>query len=85
MTEIVSNGVIGNGHAVQPEPQQPSSEFMQRIRSFILTIYDIIVFLAVSIGYISEVSVFVYLLPSSFSRSISLLNIFEDDLSLSYQ
>lgn len=64
MTETISNsnGAVGNGHAVQPQPeQQPTateSEIMQRIRAFILTIYDIIIFLGVSIGYISEVSLF---------------------------
>lgn len=52
------NGVIGNGHAAGADRLQSilQNEYVQKIGTFIMTIYDILIFLAVSVGYISQVS-----------------------------
>lgn len=58
--ENVSNN-LGNGNvptATQPETQKvqpPPTESI--LTTFIMTIYDVVVFLAVSIGYILQVSI----------------------------
>lgn len=58
-----TNGVVGNGHALtaetSPSSKLPAEKTLQSvITTFILTIYDVIIFLGISIGYIIQVSIF---------------------------
>lgn len=58
-----TNGAVGNGHAISAETNaptpQPAEQTLQNVIStFLLTIYDVIIFLGISIGYILQVSIF---------------------------
>lgn len=62
-----TNGVVGNGHAPShAEVNHPASDatkptddktLQNAILTFVLTIYDIVIFLGISIGYIVQVSI----------------------------
>lgn len=57
-----TNGVVGNGHALtaetNPSPKPPMEQNLQSlISTIILTIYDVVIFLGISIGFILQVSI----------------------------